>query len=560
MELKAILKAIQGYHLYWQGRKHIRIKSDNTTAIAYVNNMGGTVSQKCNNLSKFIWEFCTGQGVWISAEHIPGSKNNIADHMSRKFNENTEWQLDQHIFIKLLKYFSVKPSIDLFASDLNKQLTKYCSWQPDPKAFGIDAFNMTWTDYIFYAFPPFSLVGKSISKIIREKATGLMIIPWWPTQKLVSTDDSAPSGLSGCATIKTVDTEITKMCNKNNTPSVSQIKTTGRTFVRESMGNRGIPEEIMDIICESWRENTSTRYGGVLKKWKLHCSQRHADPYHTDVKNVLEFLHGMYLNGCRYSGICAARSALASAVTIPGYEKLSSHPLISRYIKGIFNKHPPLPKYVKIWDINCLLTYYEKLGDNKELSFKELCKKVATLFMILGARRKQALMTIDVSNIVFENKKVVLLPNKTLKHTNPNHPLKPFEYSSFEANPKLCIVNCLQFYIGERNTRFRDSGKLMVTHGKPHKEASNDTVSRWIKEDMINAGIDISTFQAHSCRAASTSKAKNLGIPLSEILKRGCWSRDSTFKKFYDKDVITGSSIDEEDYTTTLLHSHTSTE
>ena len=182
LELKAILKAIQGYHLYWQGRKHIRIKSDNTTAIAYVNNMGGTVSQKCNNLSKFIWEFCTGQGVWISAEHIPGSKNNIADHMSRKFNENTEWQLDQHIFIKLLKYFSVKPSIDLFASDLNKQLTKYCSWQPDPKAFGIDAFNMTWTDSIFYAFPPFSLVGKSISKIIREEATGLMIIPWWPTQ------------------------------------------------------------------------------------------------------------------------------------------------------------------------------------------------------------------------------------------------------------------------------------------------------------------------------------------------------------------------------------------
>ena len=40
----------------------------------------------------------------------------------------------------------------------------------------------------------------------------------------------------------------------------------------------------------------------------------------TDVNNV----HGMYCTyGCGYSTICAAGSALASAVTIPGYDKLT---------------------------------------------------------------------------------------------------------------------------------------------------------------------------------------------------------------------------------------------
>ena len=37
-------------------------------------------------------------------------------------------------------------------------------------------------------------------------------------------------------------------------------------------------------------------------------------------------MHGMHLNGCLYSGLCAARSALFSVVTIRRYLKLSKHP------------------------------------------------------------------------------------------------------------------------------------------------------------------------------------------------------------------------------------------
>ena len=47
------------------------------------------------------------------------------------------------------------------------------------------------------------------------------------------------------------------------------------------------------------------------------------------------FLNGMYKNGCLYSGICTAQSALSSVCMIEGYDKLSSHPLITRFVKGI---------------------------------------------------------------------------------------------------------------------------------------------------------------------------------------------------------------------------------
>ena len=59
--------------------------------------------------------------------------------------------------------------------------------------------------------------------------------------------------------------------------------------------------------------------------------------------------------------------------------------MISRYLKGISNGHPPLPKYTQIWDINQVLDYYTNLLDNKELEFKYIVKKLVMLFFILGA-------------------------------------------------------------------------------------------------------------------------------------------------------------------------------
>ena len=81
---------------------------------------------------------------------------------------------------------------------------------------------------------------------------------------------------------------------------------------------------------------------------------------------------------------------------IEGYDKLSSHPLTPKSVKGIFNRHPPLPQYANIWDINILLTDYDNMPPNSELDLKCLCKKLVILYLILEARRKQALISITV--------------------------------------------------------------------------------------------------------------------------------------------------------------------
>ena len=46
-----------------------------------------------------------------------------------------------------------------------------------------------------------------------------------------------------------------------------------------------------------------------------------------------------------------------------------------------------------------------------------------------------------------------------------------------------------------------------------------------------------------SAPAASTSKAKEEGAPLSTIMQAAGWSRQSTFTKFYDKPLIRQVSL-----------------
>ena len=75
------------------------------------------------------------------------------------------------------------PSIDLFASRHNAQITSYVSWQPDPSAKFIDALSINWRQFkLLYAFPPFSLIANCLQKLDLNATTGIFVLPLWPTQ------------------------------------------------------------------------------------------------------------------------------------------------------------------------------------------------------------------------------------------------------------------------------------------------------------------------------------------------------------------------------------------
>ena len=99
-------------------QRHIRVQSDNTIAVAYINAMGGIRSAECNNIARQIWLWRIEKEIWLSACHIPGSINVEADSESSVFNTSTGWSLHQDVFDRINEMW--RPcDIDYYASRLN---------------------------------------------------------------------------------------------------------------------------------------------------------------------------------------------------------------------------------------------------------------------------------------------------------------------------------------------------------------------------------------------------------------------------------------------------------
>jgi len=159
----------------------ILLRVDNTTAISYLNKMGGVQFPKLNAIAKNIWDWCELRKIWLFATYIASKENVDADKLSRHLNDDMEWSLPPYCFQQICDLFG-PPEIDLFASKYNFQCEDYISWYPDKNAWSIDAFTVSWKDYFFYAFPPFSMILKTLRKIRNKKATGIIVVPEWPNQ------------------------------------------------------------------------------------------------------------------------------------------------------------------------------------------------------------------------------------------------------------------------------------------------------------------------------------------------------------------------------------------
>ena len=133
LALRAFLPLIKG--------SHVQFGLDNRIAVAYINRLGGTRSQYLTALALDIWCYALDRNMVISAIHVPGKWNRIADGKSRIFNYSIEWMLNHNLFKQVTKHLGL-PVVDLFASRVNDQMPEFVSWKPEQGAIATDAFNI----------------------------------------------------------------------------------------------------------------------------------------------------------------------------------------------------------------------------------------------------------------------------------------------------------------------------------------------------------------------------------------------------------------------------------
>ena len=257
---------------------------------------------------------------------------------------------------------------------------------------------------------------------------------------------------------------------------------------------------------------------------------------------MADFLTFMYQEDKAYSTINTARSALSAlGIKIDG-TPVGAHPLITRLMRGIFNKRPTRAKYTSVWDVNQVLQHLKNTQDVKDISLKELTLKLTMLIALTQAARPQTIHLISLKNLKKTQDRYVLELDEALKHTRPGTPLEPIIIKAFPHDKNLCVFTTLEEYIERTREHRNNEDRLMISYVKPHKAVTRDSIRRWIRVTMENAGINTEIYGAYSTRAASASKAASLNIPICNIMKTAGWARETTFTKYYLKNVTTPES------------------
>ena len=211
-----------------------------------------------------------------------------------------------------------------------------------------------------------------------------------------------------------------------------------------------------------------------------------------------------------------------------------------------------MPRYSEVWDIGMVITYVRGLGSNNTMPLKELTLKTVAILSILTSQRVSSVAYLSKQNTFFPPNKVIFVPVKLSKHHRQGKKIRKITIQSYPGDARVCAVETVRAYIARRQYLCGED-QLLVTHRKPYRPASVDTVARWLKQVLKLAGVNPAVFGAHSYRGASTSAARQASIPIQKILARGQWASEHTWRSHYDLDIMGYPSSDEEDDTTKQL-------
>lgn len=213
-------------------------------------------------------------------------------------------------------------------------------------------------------------------------------------------------------------------------------------------------------------------------------------------------------------------------------------------MKAVYIIRPTKPRYEYIWDVADVLKYLKLLSPVRKLSLKDLSLKLIMLLALLTAGRCQSLVKLNLIHMKEGKSSVTFTILDVIKQSRPGFSNPLIRLEAFASDRRLCVITVLREYISRTSQLRGSETQLFVSYNRPHKAISENTISRWLRTVLCRAGIDITVFSAHSVRAATTSKAKSLNVPVDHILKTGGWSEKcSTFAIYYDKPIRKNENV-----------------
>ena len=318
--------------------------------------------------------------------------------------------------------------------------------------------------------------------------------------------------------------------DRQQLPASSRMET-----LREHLSSEGISKEATDILLYAQRRSTNAQYKSCWAKWCSWSRQRQIDPFCPAVSDLVHFLTELFEQGKQYSTINTYRSVISSTVPPLDGSPLGQHKIVCSFMRGVFNKRPPKPRYSGTWEVSVVTNLFEKWPDNSNLDIKRLSRKCAMLLALSSAKRQSDLHALDLAFMQYLPEGVEFKNPGLTKTRLPGKDVT-FFLPALKGNVQLGPVACLREYIKKtenHRSRSGDSQPLFLATQRPYSPVSSTSIGRWLKLTLQDAGIDIRVFKAHSTRGASSSAARQSGVSVKDILTEADWSRETTFNRFY---------------------------
>ena len=257
-------------------RGHVRVRSDNATVSAYISHQGGTVSNSLSTLTESILSWADSKGVTLSAVHVQGKANILADLLSMPDTiSQAEWTLVHQALTPVWERFG-KPWVVLFATTYSARLPSYVPPVPDPQAWGVDALSLHWRGLDAYRFPPFTLIHRVLRKWEQEQPRLILLAPDWPAQGwypslLQLAQDKLPLALGPRSVVQP----------RADAPhgNVEMLKLTAwRGTVAAVLRASGASDWTRSLVQDAHRSSTKSVYSSHWRAWYQWGSAQGRDP------------------------------------------------------------------------------------------------------------------------------------------------------------------------------------------------------------------------------------------------------------------------------------------
>lgn len=157
----------------------IQITGDNQGAIASLNSLRSPVEQMNDQLQR-LFGLSVDFGFHVQGVWEPRERLELADALSRE-PDASDWGLAPLLLSQVCKRFGVRPSWDLFASDVHHTTDLFISKIYTPGCAGAQAFGLDWKQLvgtrIAWVFPPLRAMSSALSLVERFRISALIVIP-----------------------------------------------------------------------------------------------------------------------------------------------------------------------------------------------------------------------------------------------------------------------------------------------------------------------------------------------------------------------------------------------